>query len=310
MDAAALWEHLRRSHGIISRAEAVALGVSRGQIDRFVARGEWVRIAPGVFAHRAHPLTWAGRARAHALSAGGLVSHRAAAAAWGIDGFKPGRLELVVPRGRRVQRAGVVVHESTQFDLADARLLDAVPVTGPARTVLDVAAVVPAHADLVQTIDAVRRTRLVSDADLVEVVVRHARRGRDGSGRLRAALADAFGGSGIAGSRFNRMVGQLLVDAGLPEPIFEHPVHPGGRSFRIDLAYPEQRLGIECDSVQHHLNRISFVADPRRRNLLLIDGWRILNFTWADYCERPSTICDVVAAALEVGPNEPRAAAS
>ena len=57
------------------------------------------------------------------------------------------------------------------------------------------------------------------------------------------------------------------------------------------------RVAIELDSVRFHLNRESFVADPRRRNRLTLAGWTVLSFTWDDYINHPGALCDAVAAA-------------
>ena len=56
-------------------------------------------------------------------------------------------------------------------------------------------------------------------------------------------------------------------------------------------------MAIELDSVRFHLNRKSFVADPRRRNRLTLAGWTVLSFTWDDYINHPGALCDDVAVA-------------
>lgn len=178
-------------------------------------------------------------------------------------------------------------------------MVEGLPVTGPARTVLDLFAVLsPQQAEL--AVDAALRQQLVDWPDLYEVLARHSARGRDGCGRLRAFLEAANPDAAIPDSRWNRMVGVLLLDAGLPEPTYEHMIETAG-SFvaRVDLAYPRKRLAIELDSVRWHMNQSSFVADPRRRNRLLLAGWRVLTFTWADYYEHPQRLVAAVRGALK-----------
>lgn len=178
-------------------------------------------------------------------------------------------------------------------------MIDGLPVTGIARTVLDLAAVVSPHR-LNQALDAVIRQKLVEWPDLYEVLLRHSARGRNGCGKLRTLLEARYGDTVIPDSRWNRMVGTLLLDAGLSPPAFEYEVVDGEGRFvaRIDLAYPRQKLAIELDSVRWHHNLESFTADPRRKNALLVEGWRVLSFTWSDFADHPRQLVKTVSTAL------------
>ena len=95
------------------------------------------------------------------------------------------------------------------------------------------------------------------------------------------------------------MVEDLLVDAGLARPRLEYRICDSGGTLlaQVDLAYPARRVAIELDSVRYHLNRESFVADPRRRNRLALAGWTVLSFTWDDYSNHPDALCEAVAVA-------------
>jgi len=297
----------RRQHGIISRVQALECGMSRRQIGLRIESGAWIAQGRGVYLHSAVPPSW----RASLLSAcfrfGAVASHRSAAVLHGIDGFRPGRRELLVARGkqRSALRRGLDIHlhESTQMDRADVTFRDHIPCTGLARTVLDVAAVVSLKR-LEHTIDAVVRDRMLEWIDLYDVLVRHSRRGRNGCGRLRAILDVRYGDETVPLSSWSRMVSDLLVDAGRPKPALEHRVLAADGSFvaQVDLAYPEHKLAIELDSIRWHLNHDSFRRDPRRRNKLILAGWTVLNFTWADYVDEPAQLCATVSAALRGHP--------
>ena len=101
-------------------------------------------------------------------------------------------------------------------------------------------------------------------------------------------------------SGWNRLVQKMLTDGGLPKAELEYQVAgPDGFRADLDLAYPDQRIGIELDSASWHLNRTSFEADPRRRNQVQNLGWSVLNFTWADYVERSQDLIATVRTALE-----------
>ncbi|MEM7093263.1 MAG: hypothetical protein AAF567_09695 [Actinomycetota bacterium] len=96
------------------------------------------------------------------------------------------------------------------------------------------------------------------------------------------------------------MVGELLTDAGLPEPTYEHDVGDDVGRFvaRVDLAYPSDHLAIECDSRRYHDTAEAFERDPLRRNRLVTAGWRVLNVTWRTFATHPDIVVRTVREAL------------
>lgn len=292
---------MRRQHGLVTRAQALADGMTKRQIDHRLATGRWARVARGVYRHTAVAPTPLSRLLAACMAHEGLASHRSAAAVHGIDGFGLGPIELTVSRGRLPSMAGVVLHQSSQWSLAKPMERQGVPCTGLARTILDLAAVVT-RKELVAAIDAVLRDRRLRPSDLHGVLALHLRRGRNGCAALRDVLAERLGDDPVPLSEWSRMVEELLVDAGLARPRLEYRINGPDGAFlaQVDLAYPVHRVAIELDSVRYHLNHESFVADPRRRNALTVAGWTVLSFTWRDYKSRPSTLCDQVATACSL----------
>ena len=290
---------MKRQHGLVSRAQALADGLTEAHITYRLRAGKWVADARGVYRHAAVPATALSRLLAACLTYDALASHRSAAALFGVDGYKLGRVEIVVPSGRGLSVDGVTVHESTQMGLVRRTERRGVPCTGLPRTVLDLAAVVP-RKRLDRTIDAVLRDRQLRPSDLYGVLALHARRGRNGCGALRGSLDARLGDDPVPLSEWSRMVQDLLVDAGLGLSRLEYRIcrADGSLIAQVDLAYPHHRLAIELDSVRYHLNRESFVDDPRRRNRLMVAGWTVLSFTWDDYINRPADLCSTVAAAL------------
>lgn len=294
-----LHAHAAQHHGAFSRDEARVLGVSDQRLARQIANGAVLQLAPRVFGVAGSPDSWFRRARVASLSAGGILSHRSAAALHGIDGYSEGVIEVVVPKTRRPRTGAVRVHRSTQFDLIYPETRNGLDVTDVPRTILDLGAVVSLRR-LEGAIDAVLRQKLCAWHELMDVLIRHSIQGRNGCGPLRALIDQRAVVSPIPDSAWNRMVGRLLESAGLPTPRYEFTVRDASDRFvgRVDLAYPRQRIAIELDSVRWHLNRESFELDPRRKNALTIAGWTVLTFTWADYTERPEVLVRTVRAAL------------
>ena len=287
---------MKQQHGLTTRAQALADGMTKRQVDHRLATERWVREARGVYRHSAVSPTPLSRLLAACMAHDGLASHRSAAAVHGIDGYRLGSIELTVPRGRLPSMAGVVLHQSSQLSLAKPVERQGVPCTGLARTMLDLASVVT-RKQLIAAIDAALRDRRLRPSDLHSVLALHLRRGRNGCAALRDVLTDRLGDDPAPLSEWSRMVEELLIDAGLARPRLEYCVNGADGAFlaQVDLAYPTHRVAIELDSVQYHLNHESFVADPRRRNALTVAGWTVLNFTWGDYINRPSTLCAQVA---------------
>lgn len=277
--------------------------MTNAQIERRLRTGQWKRAARAVYQHAARRTTPLSRLLAVCLAHDALASHRSAAALHSIDGYSLDRVEVVVAAKRSPVVNGAKLHRSAHMDLAQPTVRKDIPVTGVGRTVLDVAAVVNRR-QLDDTIDTVLRNGMLRLWDLYDVLIAHARRGRDGCAALRAALDDRLGDDRVPLSRWSRMVSDLLVGAGLDHPRFEHPIHTADGDFiaQVDLAYPEHRLAIELDSVRWHHNLHNFAQDRQRRNRLLLAGWDVLNFTWDDYARRSDQLCAAVTAAL-VRPN-------
>lgn len=74
-------------------------------------------------------------------------------------------------------------------------------------------------------------------------------------------------------------------------------MHVGGRTFRIDLAYPELRIAIELDGRVHN-EGIRFHTDRIRQNLLALDGWLVLRFTWDMARRHPADVAARVRDAI------------
>ena len=291
---------MAKQHGLVSRAQALAEGMKQHQVSNRVRTGRWVRAARAVYRHAAVPPTPLSRLLAPCLAHDAVASHRSAAALHGIDGYRLDRVELVAAEGTVKRIPSARLHHSAQMHMARPVTRNGVPCTEVGRTVLDLAGVVTRER-LERTIDAVLRDGLLRLSDLWRVLASHASPGRNGCAALRVALEARSGEGGVPLSDWSRMVADLLESARLPRPVFEYRVKApnGSLAAQVDLAYPSARLAIELDSVRWHLNRESFVADPRRRNRLSLVGWTVLTFTWDDYAKRPDALCATVARALD-----------
>lgn len=287
---AALLALAARQHGTFSRGQARACGFSDSQINRRLCAGEWLIIHRGVYLVAGAPLEWQARFMAGSLATEGVVSHRAAAAVWGFDGFVPGLVELTVPNSSRVRQPGLLVHRSLDYDLRDEETRRGFPVTGVGRLLVDLGLKVSIERQADAMDEAIRR-RLITWPGIYQALVIHACRGRDGVGPTRSILDERYG-TKIPLSSWSRGLERLLVSAGLPRPQLEYVITTEAGAFvaQVDGAYPDARLAIELQSKRYHLNESGFERDATRRNRIRRLGWTVLEVTWRYYVEQPRAL--------------------
>lgn len=289
-----------RRYGLIGRAEALALGMSPGAIGRLVRAGKWVAVYPGVYRLLGAPQSWEGHLLAACIYAGpgAAVSHRAAAALVGLDGFPRGVIELTVTRQLR-HRMPAAIHRVTHLDPASVTAVAGIPVTRVERTLFDLASV-STPARLERALEDALRRRLTTHLDLAETLAERARSGRNGTVAFRRLLESRQPIGPAAHSAFERNLEDLLIAGGLPRPVRQHRVMDGdGLAGQVDLGYPTARLALEADSFRWHGGRAPWQRDLMRRNALLQAGWRVLHFTPEDVRGRPSYVVDQVRRALD-----------
>lgn len=187
-------------------------------------------------------------------------------------GFTDAVHVITPPTHRRSPRQGVRIHH-TSVEASEFTVRDGVRCTTPTRTAWDVAVwlhTLPA----VTVIDGLLRLGLVDREGLR--VLAASQTGRRGASRAARAfdLAD-----GRAESPPESQLRVRLVSAGLPRPVPQYEILlPNGRTYRVDLAWPECRIAIEYDG-QWHGSPDQFHADRRRLNQLAAAGWIVLHVT-------------------------------
>ena len=279
-------------------------GLSPSGVKRRVAQGLWAVVLPGVDRSPTVAPTIKQGAMAACLWAGpdALVSHRAAAVLWELDGVTATRMEITVPTRSRVRSPKLIVHRTGDLIPADRAQLDGIALTSPLRTLIDLAAALDdEHVELAIE-DAFRRA-LASPKQLAWRLAALDGKGRRGCDRLRGLLARR---SATTGSGWEVRAARLLVRAGVPEPVRQYEIRDGGRLVaRVDLAYPGQRVAIEFDSVRWHTGRARIDHEADRRARLAALGWRVVPITATALEESPAEVVANVAAALaqEVGPD-------
>jgi very-short-patch-repair endonuclease len=279
-----------RRHGVITRSELNALGLNDRAIGRRVRAGRLHRVYRGVYAEGHPRLAQHGRFLAAVVACGdrAVLSHRSAAVLWGVLAEGGPRIDVTVPTsGGRSRRGAVIVHRSP-LRAHEVTRKDGIPVTTPARTVLDLAAVV-SRRELERAMDEVAYRRL--DLGGVEP-----RRGRRGGAAISRVLAEHRAGATPTRSALEERVLALCRRAGLPAP----EVNAKVEGFTVDFTWRAQQLILETDGWQAHGTRAAFERDRRRDADLTIAGWRVLRVTWARVTREPHAVAGQLSSLLAV----------
>jgi very-short-patch-repair endonuclease len=258
-----------------------------------IAAGRWDVIHDGVYRIAGAPKTWEGDLLAACLAAGpeALASHASAAALWGLPSGRTGAVEITCPRWQRARHQGLVVHESSALDELDRSTRHGIPCTTPERTLFDLARrLSPVMLDA--NVDTALRRGLVTVGDLTSTAARLATKGRPGGRRFRAAVEKRADGAAIPESVPERVLADMLVRQGLPAPTHQHVIRDeaGGFVARVDLAWPDSKLVVEYDSVEHHLGTAAHFRDSARRNAICDLGYTVLTATAADLEDRATRL--------------------
>lgn len=277
-------------YGVFGRDQALCAGLTPSAISRRVNKGMWTREMPGVLGVVGTPDSPQRRAMAAALWAGcgSVVSHGTAGVLWGIDGARAAKVEVWVPSPRDPRHELVVVHRGTRVDRADRTTLGPIPITTPARTLIDLAARMEDERLLAATESAFRRRLCAPERLLVRArVLRES--GRPGAGRL-ADLIEGRGAVPALESALEAKVWLVVQRSGVPRPRRQHWVSlPGGR-YRLDFAWPEQKVGLECDGWENHGPRSAFDPDRARLAEFAAARWRVLPVTWRACTREPERV--------------------
>jgi very-short-patch-repair endonuclease len=265
--------------GVVARAQVLAEGFTPAQIRRRVESGRWDSPLPRVYRIAGAPPTGRQAAMAGALwaGAGALVSHATAAVLWGFPGVATTRIELWTARNLTSDR--IVVHRGTRLDRADRTTLGPIPVTTPVRTLIDIAGRLE-DLRLASLLEELVARELVDPRRLAARLEALRGAGRVGAGRLEALL-EARGDGPAMESALETLVWTLIGRSGAALPIRQHWVSTAGGRYRLDFAWPEQRVAVECDGWEHHgRRRHDFGKDRARYAEVVAAGYRVLPVTW------------------------------
>jgi hypothetical protein len=252
---------------LIVASEALAAGL----VTRQTLRAKYVKLHHNVYARKGLKLDAANRARAAWLWSrrkATLIGHSAAA----MHGTQwlPDDAPAELARVRQPAPAGIVVH-SGSLAADEICLRQSIDCTTPARTAYDIGRRVPGDTAIIR-IDALLNATRCSVAEIERIADRYP--GARGIRRLRTALDLADGGAESPKETELRL---LLVRDGLPRPVTQIlVVKQGHKPRRIDMGWPQWKIGVEYDGEQHFTNPDDYANDIVRLEFLAAQGWIIV----------------------------------
>jgi very-short-patch-repair endonuclease len=280
-----------RQHGVVGRTQLLALGLGRHEIGRLLHRGRLHPLHRGVYAVGHRNVNGRGVWMAGVLAAGegAVLSHRSAGALWGVREWSSRRVEVSAPRRRRT-RAGMVLHEA-RLPADEMTVHDGIPVTTPARTLLDLAAILDEHR-LARAAERAEALRLTSPTSLADLVDRYPR--RPGTPTVKRLIEEHRIVPTTTASDLERRFLTFLDANELPRPLVNERIDP----YTPDFRWTDQSLVVEFDGFETHGTRAAFERDRARDRALTAQGWRVARITKRQLDDGPNELAAELRAML------------
>jgi very-short-patch-repair endonuclease len=273
---------------VLTLRQIEAVGLSARAVRDRAASGRLCRVHAGVYA--VERLDDRGRWMAAVLACGvgTVLSHRSAAALWGLGNEKT-RIDVSAPGRAGRSREGIDVHRTDKLDPGDLTMHERIPCTTPARTLLDLAAVSDRRV-LERAVDRAEELRLFDLDAFHELLGRHPR--RRGRRALAAVLADYERSTTTRSVAEERMLA-LIVAADLPQPRVNAWIAlDDNTGYEADFLWPDARLIAEVDGRTQHARRRAFAHDRQRDRRLALAGYETRRYAASELQSRPDRVVD------------------
>jgi hypothetical protein len=299
LDGRASRKLLERQRGVISRSQALAMGVTpSGVRHRLQSGGRWRTLLPGVYLTVTGQPTGQQREMAALLYAGPVsaITGPSALLSWGMTGLQARHVDVLVPHGSRSASRQFVRIRRTRRMPAQIAYDQAIGYALPARAVADTVRDLTDLREVRAIVaGAVQQRICTSELLAAELPARPVA----GTAVLRAVLAEVAAGIRSGPEADLR---HLIIGAGLPMPLFNCTLRLGGAFFaQPDVYWPEHGVVVEVDSWQWHSEPEAWAQTLRRHNRLEAAGLRVLHFSPRQIRTEPRDVVSQIAAALAHG---------
>ena len=279
-------------HRVVARRHLLAAGVGREAIKHRLAGHRLHRVHRGVYAIGTPQLDRLGRWIAAVLACGdgAVLSHRSAAALWGLLRASDGPIEVTVPGHWSSRRPGIRVYGTRSLLRGDVAHTRGIPCTNVERTLIDIADC--PTAELERAVEQAFALHLLGRSRMAAALARA--NGRPGVGHLRRLLGRLLDDLPLTRSELERRFLKLVAGAGLAAPV----VNRHRATHRVDFVWPGRRLVVETDGRATHDNPYAFHQDRARDLDLEVAGWHVLRLTWWQVIEEPARVVELLTRRL------------
>jgi very-short-patch-repair endonuclease len=277
----------RRQHGVVTRKQLLAAGVSKEEIRRRIRKGALLGVHSGVYrvGHKAPSIEARYHAAVLACGEGAVLSGEAAGWLWGLVKGTAPPPEVTAPTRREVR--GVRTRHARR-GATEATTRHGIPITTVPRTLVDLSS-------LLQLEDLARACHEAgvlhgTTPRHVEEILSH-RPSTPGAKQLRKVM---HGEVHVTLSRLERRFLARLREARLPEPVTNRKA---GEK-RVDCRWPQHNLTVELDSYRYHSSRHAWERDRRREREAHARGDQFRRFTHDDVFDDPEQMLGELSALL------------
>lgn len=281
---------------MVTRTQLRDAGLTDRMVDHRVARERLHRRHRGVYlvGHDVPPERAELFAAALALGPGAYISDRTALEEFGAVKRSGGPIHVLVPGRCRRSRDGIRVHRTTRIAPEDLGTLGDLPITSPARALLDWADSANPR-ELEWAVNEAYVQGLVTPHDLYGVLDRTP--GRRGGRRLKAVLVRHDG------PRKVRSDGERVLLGGLRAArITGYETNAIVHGWEVDFHFARRGLAVEVDGGRFHGTPTAQNRDRRKDAFLRSKGLTVLRYSWWQVTEElPFVVAEIAA---HLGPAE------
>jgi Protein of unknown function (DUF559)/Transcriptional regulator, AbiEi antitoxin len=297
-------------HAIVDVEDLRALGLSDRAILHRVALGRLHRLYRGVYAVGHTVLTREGRwlAAVRAYGRGARLSYRSCAAHLGLRDTSAQKIDVTVPSRSGHTRPGICLHRCRSLAPEDVDVVNGIPCTTVAKTILDLADCEPRRS-VERLIDQAEILRVFDLDDMHAAIARAS--GRRGPALVTSILADYEIGENMTRNELEEAMLAICGDIGAPRPEINVwvPLVEEGNGIWADFLWRDPRVIAETDGRGSHGTRHAFEWDRVRDRQLDLAGWRVLRFTKREVFTTPEVVASDLTKALGLAPGREATAA-
>ena len=275
-------------HGLVARWQLLEAGCSEGAVKKRIASGRLHRLHTGVYLVGHRLIQREGRWMAAVLASGpgAVLSHRSAAALWGVR--EDSRAVIDVTTSHRSRSWRHIRRHVSPTPPDEQTIRNGIPVTSVPRTIFDLAATEPLD-EVQRLLREMEFKELWDRLSLWDLVERHP--GRRGIRNVIAALEGLKDEPvGEQKSPLEERFAPFCRRHRLPLPHFNHPIEAGGKNYVVDCHWPGTNQIVELDGWQAHGTKSAFREDKARDRKLTAAGYTVTHLTWNQLNDEPEEI--------------------